>query len=413
MRVSRLCCLLLAIAASAVADNDIPAAAFELADNTDFTAHTDKNLHLLAEAATTRGDTAGSAQRASLDARWEAAFARQWRAGFSDRFDSYFQPGIKQSDGVNSLREVWLSYSITPQTLIDAGRINTRNGVALAYNPTDFLGRGTVRSATSADPEMLRSNRLGNAMIRLQHFWDMASLSAIWSPKLSSKPSDSNASPDWGASNPRDRLLISGSYRLTPNLNPQLLLLQEAQRSPQFGANLSHVLSRSVLAYAEWAGGRQPLAWQEALPDYQQQVSWRNRTAAGITWSGENRLTLRLEGHYNGLADNKRALTYLSAAALSPATPVNRSPAVAEWMAARRAAVLQAYWTDIIDRYDLNIIWQRDMQRSQNLGFAEVRHHVGPFELALQWQKVYRLTAHTRPQVLADRRWQFSVGYYF
>lgn len=412
MRISRFCCLLLlAVMTRAYAENALPLAAFALADNTDFTPRADNNLHLLAEAAANIAEHTGNAQRASLDLRWETAFDHQWRAGFSDRIDSYFRQGAEQSDSVNSLREAWLSYSLNPNTLIDAGRINTRYGVALGYNPTDFLGRGTVRSAVSADPEMLRSNRLGNAMIRLQRFWDRAALSAVWSPKIASKPSASGASLDWGASNPRNRLLLAGSYRLAENLNPQLLLLKEEQRSAQLGVNLSHVLSRSVLAYAEWAGGRQPLAWQEALPESQWQVSWRNRTAAGFTWSGENRLTLRLEGHYNGAADNTRAQAYLSAAALSPAGALNGSPVAAEWMAARRAALVQALWADIIDGYDLNIIWQRDMQRDKNLGFAEVRRHIGPVELALQWQKVYRLASHT--QALADQRWQLSVGYYF
>jgi len=413
MRVSRLCCLLLlAIAASAYADNDLPFAAFELADNTDFTASADKNLYLLAEAAASAGQTAGNPQRASLDLRWEAPLARQWRAGVSNRFDSDFRHAIKQSKSVNTLREAWLSYRQNSQTLIEMGRINTRYGVALGYNPTDFLGRGTVRSAISADPETLRNNRLGNAMIRLQRFWDRAALSAIWSPKIGDKPSDSSASLDWGASNPRSRLLLSGSYRIAENLNPQLLVLQEEQHSPQFGANLSRVLSRQILVYAEWAGGRQPLAWQETLPEQQRQVRWRNRTAAGITWTGENQLSLRLEGHYNGLADSARALTYLSAAAYSGDVQ-NGSPVVAEWMAPRRAALAQAYWADIFDNYDLNLIWQRDMQRSKNLGFAEVRRHLGSFDLALQWQKVWRLNSHTRALAQADRRWQLSVGYFF
>lgn len=413
MRVPRFCCfLLLAIAASAYANSEIPFAAFELADSTDFTTNAEKNLWLLAEAAATAGDTTGNTQRASLDLRWEASLNRQWRAVFSDRVDGHFRQGLKQSDSLNTLREAWLSYRLTPQTLFDAGRINTRYGVALGYNPTDFLGRGTVRSASSADPETLRSNRLGNAMIRVQRFWDRAALSAIWSPKISSKPATSSTSLDWGASNPRNRLLLSGSYRIAENLNPQLLLLQEEQRSPQFGANLSRVLSRQVLVYAEWAGGRQPLAWQEALPRQQWQVRWRNRTAAGVTWTGENQLSLRLEGHYNGLADNSRALAYLSAAAGSGGRQ-NTTPVVTEWVAPRHAALLQAYWANIFDRYDLNIIWQRDMQRGQNLGFAEVRHHLGPVDLALQWQKVYRLSTHSRVLAQADRRWQLSIGYFF
>ncbi len=424
-RLTRLACLTavaVLYAAPALSGTDASLDALDLADNTEFSDVKDKTLNVMAEAASAINENSGNVQRVSLDMRWDTPLmgrlSQDWRLVLSNRIDSRFYRGLSRNRNVNSLREAYLTYRLTPRTLIDAGRVNTRYGVALGYNPTDFLGRGTVRSVISADPETLRTNRLGNAMVRLQQFWDKAALTAIVSPKLAGQPSDDGASLDWGASNPRDRLLLVGSYRFAENLNPQLLYFQESHRSPQIGLNLARVLSRSTLAYLEWAGGRQPFAWQTSLPESQWDVAWRNRASAGITWTGENRLTLRLEGHYDGSADNERAMSAFSTASRyglvqGGASYGNSARQALDLMSPRRSALVQAYWKDVVDQYDLNIIVQRDLQRQKNLGFAELRRHIGPVDVALQWQKIYRMDAETTYQIRPDRRWQISVSYYF
>ncbi|WLI78773.1 hypothetical protein Q5705_09620 [Kosakonia sp. H02] len=357
--------------------------ALDVADNAVFSTEQHKALNMLFEAASAINQHASKEQRLSLDMRWDTTLRQGWRLRLSNRLDSRFSHRLSETRHINTLREAWLSYQLTSRTTLDMGRINTRYGVALGYNPTDFLGRGTVRSATSADPETLRTNRQGNAMVRLQHFWDNASVTALWSPEIRGGTHHHSASLDWHASNPRERLLLSASYRFAENFNPQFLLFQERQRKPQFGVNLSRVLTRSTLIYGEWAGGRQPYNWQETLPESQWDVAWRNRVATGMTWTGENQLTLRLEGHYNGSAQP---------------IPGGLEP--------RRSALVQAYWKDILDQYDLNLIAQRDLQQHNNMGFAELRRHLGALDLALQWQKVYLSDE-------AERRWQFSLDYWF
>lgn len=405
--------------ASASAQQDSTMAALELADKTEFTAVENKALSALLEIAGSLNENSAKEQRVSLDMRWDKNLLRNWRVVLSNRFDSRFSSHLRQNRNINTLREAWLSHALTSQASVDVGRINTRYGVALGYNPTDFLGRGTVRSAISADPESLRSNRLGNAMIRLQKFWDKAAATVIWSPKISASRRQNSASLDWNASNPRERVLLAGSYRFAENLNPQLLLLQEEHRSAQLGVNLSRVLSRSTLVYAEWAGGRQPFNWQEALPESQWGTAWRNRAAVGLTWTGENHLTLRLEGHYNGSADSKKAISALRAAPPYIAAQIAAAPAdstaqlAQDGLTPRRGALFQAYWKDIADQYDFNLIWQRDLQRQKNMGFVELRRHLNSVDIALQWQKIYRAEVKKTYSVQPDRRWQLSVDYYF
>ncbi|PVZ83890.1 hypothetical protein C9426_25175 [Serratia sp. S1B] len=401
---------------------DTTQAALDLADNTTFSPVENKKLNMFVEAATSLNENGGNMQRASLDLRWDTLVAKgasqTLRFVLANRFDSHFSPGLRSDSGVNSFKEAYLAYQSIPRLLLDIGRVNTRYGVAFGYNPTDFLGQGTVRSVISADPETLRNNRLGNAMLRWQYLWDNAALTAIWSPKLSEKPSQNSASLDWGASNPRQRMLLVGSYQLAENFNPQWLLLTEQGRSPQLGFNISRVLSHSSLVYAEWAGGRQPYLWQTNLPEQQQENRWRNRLAYGMTWSGESRLTLRAEGHYNGSADNRRALGFLSslppyAFASGAASLGETSLQTQNLLLPRRSVLLQGYWKDVVDHYDINLIWQRDLQQQRNMGFAELRRHIGPVDLALQWQKIYHLKTSPVGEARPDRRWQLSLDYYF
>ena len=179
------------------------------------------------------------------------------------------------------------------------------------------------------------------------------------------------------------------------------------------------MLSRSALGYAEWAGGRQPFNWQEALPESQWDTAWRNRAAIGSTWTGENHLTLRLEGHYNGSADSKKAISALRAAPPYIAAQIAAAPAdstaqlAQDGLTPRRGALFQAYWKDIADQYDFNLIWQRDLQRQKNMGLVELRRHLNSVDIALQWQKIYRTEVKKTYSVQPDRRWQLSVDYYF
>lgn len=255
--------------APALSQEDETLAALDLADSAEFNPDAYQALNMMFEAASSINHRQEKEQRLSLDMRLDTPLGEKWRLVLSNRLDSRFTHRLSETRYTNTLREAWLSYHLTPQMMLDMGRINTRYGVALGYNPTDFLGRGTVRSMTSADPETLRNNRMGNGMVRLQHFWDNAAVSALWAPKIR-------------------------------------------------------------------RGSAQP-------------------TVAG------------------------------------------QDP--------RRSVLLQAYWKDFFAQYDLNLIAQRDLQRHKNMGFAELRHHLGPLDVALQWQKIYLLN-------LSERRWQISLDYW-
>lgn len=405
--------LLLALVCAAARGADAPPdeEALRLADQTRMEEERPRDLKLQLEAAALSPRPGDDSQRLSFDLRWDGRLSPAWRGVLANRLDWRFAGSPQRDHGVNTLKEAYLSREFGVDAMLDLGRVNTRYGVAVGYNPTDFLGAGTVRSVVSADPDSLRQNRLGNAMLRWQQLWDRGSLTAIWSPKLGSWPNPDGASLDWGASNPRQRLLLAGSYRFAENLNPQWLLLQEQGRSPQLGFNVSRVLGKATVIYLEWAGGRQQTAWRQSLG--LSDSAWRNRLAGGLTWTGANKLSLTLEGQQDGAApdnDEWRALREKPALYGAYRSGVGAGGG----LPTRRAALLRAYWQDaLVDDLDLTAMRSFDLVDHSGMNWAEVRYHLGAADLALQWQRFDGAPDSRYGASPARRVWQLLVDYFY
>jgi len=87
---------------------------------------------------------------------------------FSDRFNLSAQEGRPVQDrdtAINDFREGYLGWRPFEGGYLDLGRINLKSGVALGYNPTDFFKTRAVVEPLSADPSVLREDRLGTLMV--------------------------------------------------------------------------------------------------------------------------------------------------------------------------------------------------------------------------------------------------------
>lgn len=249
------------------------------------------------------GSASGAYGRLSLDASIDRALSSNLRLVAADRLDfSHDEGGAEQ--GINTLKEAYLSLAVSNGLLIDAGRVNTRFGVASGYNPTDFFRAHAIRSLISVDPETLRQNRLGSAMLRSQLLWDEGSFSALYSPRIDEQRSTATFNPDWGASNARHRYLLSVSQRLAPGVSPEFLLYGVEGRAPTLGINHSLLLSDAVVAYAEWSGGRGPSMLAEAHGGEAPQ-HFHSRLAAGLSYTSPRKDTLSLEYHLNTAAPDR------------------------------------------------------------------------------------------------------------
>jgi opacity protein-like surface antigen len=257
------------------------------------------------------------------DVRAEWSLAPNMLVAYSGRLNLLAADGLGFPNAGNvthDLRELHLSVEPRPRDYFDLGRINVKSGVALGFNPTDFFKARAVVDPLTADPSVLRENRLGTLMVRGQHVGEGGSISLVYAPKVTSAAAigndpDRGFSPLFGRTNASERWLVKASARLHDDFNPELLFYHENGRT-KVGVNLTESIGQSTVAYVEWAGGRslgiidQALAFGRqtgTIPafapdviDQGGQERFRSQAAIGASYTTENKITFNLEYHYNG-----------------------------------------------------------------------------------------------------------------
>ena len=306
------------------------------------------------------------------------------------------------------LREAYLSWALADGYYLDLGRVNLKSGVALGYNPTDFFKTRAVVDVVSSDPSALRENRLGAVMLRGQAVLSRLSLTMAWAPRLAHQTAlYANLDlpvfdPMLDRSNAHDRFLLKANVKLTDSFSPEAMVYQEGDRT-RFGVNLTEAVGRSVVVYAEWAGGREgdliteamayghatgtiPPGAQQPLPSDPGQ-GFRNDLSLGASYTTPSRIVLNLEYHYHqaglGRGDWDRWFAAGRAPALArPLWYIRGYASDRGEPASRQTAFLRFDWTDA---------WVRKLNLN---GFANVDLYDGSAltEIAADYLVSDRLT---------------------
>ena len=259
------------------------------------------------------------ANRTSFDALDQWTLAPGLTATFSDRLSATFSDGVSFPNEVvrNDPREAYLTWEPAPQTYLEAGRINVRNGVAFGYNPTDFFRARTTVSQASADPGAQRQNRLGAVMLRAQRIFDGGAVEFVYAPKLhTAAPIGALADPfdpKIDQTNGADRFMAAFSFDLE-EFSPQVLVYHESGRT-KLGLNISHPIGSAVIAYASWAGGNAPNTIVDAiafgkrtgtlpsfvpvLPPTSMARAFQSDLSLGAYWTSEYKTTVSLEYNFH------------------------------------------------------------------------------------------------------------------
>ncbi len=258
--------------------------------------------------------------RTSLDGTGKWAAGEHLDVTVSDRFNGIAENDIAipaHHDFRNDFREGYATWEPAPETYLEAGRINVRHGVAVGFNPTDFLKARTLVSQASADPSVIRQDRLGTAMVETQRIFDGGAVALVVAPRLRSPSPIPNGpapslDPGLGRTNGQNQVLLSGSYQVADDLSPELLLYH-ADSGTRFGANISRTVGQSIVLYGEWAGGNQAslssraVAFGKATGTLPASVAdpgsgrfFQNDAAVGGSWTNAaSKLTVNLEYHYH------------------------------------------------------------------------------------------------------------------
>jgi hypothetical protein len=318
-------------------------------------------------------------ERLLLDARENRQLGRRAHFIFSDRLNLRAESDLSFPDResvVNDFREAYMEWRLADQTYLALGRINLKSGIALGYNPTDYFKARTVSEPLSADPTVLREDRLGTVMLRFQHISSGGSITLAFAPRLRRQsPIYSNTElpsfdPMLGRTNPDNRFLLKGGADLSRYMSPEVLIYHDSQGT-RVGLNLSMALGQRVVAYLEESAGRRRDLIAEALgfgratgalpedapdePPPSPGNSLKNELAVGASYTTSNSVTWNLEYHLNQAGFTSKDWSRWFAIGSNHETP----PAIANelWyirgyaadqqqQGTEQAAFIRADWTD-------------------------------------------------------------------
>lgn len=347
-------------------------------------------------------------ERLFADARVDWSLGDDVRFVFSDRFNLRAEDGLdfpSHENVRNDFREGYFAWQADSQTFFDIGRINLKSGVALGFNPTDFFKTRAVVEPLSADPSVLREDRLGTLMLTGQHLWEHAALTIAAAPKLTDPSAvylNTNLpsfNPMFDRTNASTRLLAKGSVELFEDFTPELLAFS-SNGHWSYGANLTRGLGQQIVAYLEWAGGNStgladaalnygkmtgtiPLAAPSLLPS-DTAPYFRNDVAAGFSYTTKSKITFNLEYHYHqagfsdadwthwfgvGALHNQAAdaeLWYIRGYAADQLEPT-----------ARQEAFLRADWTDaFVEDLEITAFVNTDLRDLSSFAQATADYYV-------------------------------------
>jgi len=215
----------------------------------------------------------------------------------------------------HDFREAYLTWQ-RGDWFVQVGRINLKSGVGLGFNPTDYFKTRAVVDPESADPTVLREDRLGTVMATVQTLWSGGSFTVAVAPELAHETPPYLSTnlptfdPGFDRTNARWRMLAKASLDLPAS--PEFLIYRE-QGNTQFGLNLSKGVGQSVVTYVEWSGGRsQPLVarafkdgfetgvlpWPAPMP-VDGRKAFRNDLAAGFSYATDIGFDLDFEYDYH------------------------------------------------------------------------------------------------------------------
>lgn len=319
--------------------------------------------------------------RVSASVDYNGKLANAWQAVLSNRVDAGWRSASGQYNVVDTLKQAYLSWQPSQALIVDAGRINLREGVATGFNPTDFFKTDAIRSVVSIDPTSLRENRQGSVMLRSQLLWVGGSMSALVSPQLQKTPSNAPFNPDFGATNQNFRYMFSATQRLVGDFAPQWMLYGGAGIAPQIGVNLTTLLGDSTVAFAEYAGGRSSELAAPSQPE-----SFHSKLATGLTHTFPNKLSVTLEYDYDGASADRATWDALDSN-LGRYWQYRNTAASTQELTTRQSLFLYATWQDAFVRHlDLSAMARCDLVDHSYFTWVETRYHWPRVDLALQWQ---------------------------
>jgi hypothetical protein len=371
---------------------------------------------LTTEAAVTeaaqRGDGSADEERLSFDFRYSPNFWGNWRAVLADRLDLDWYGAFDTGQEINTFKEAYLTLQLRKDLLMDAGRVNVHQGVAFGYNPTDFFRAGSLRTIDSLDPDSLRNDRLGTVMVRGQYYWDTGAVTALYAPQVRAQANSAPFSPDWGATNSRQRWMLALTQRLGGDLSPQWLLYGQEGHSLQLGMNVTHALGPAIVAYLEVLGGKERSLWAQAL-SLPAATSFRSQAATGLTYAVSSKLSLAVEFEYDGASLSRTGWLAAQQGNSFAYQRYRDFVSVEQELASQQNLLASLSCSDCVIRHlDLATFARTDLFDRSFLPWVELRYHWSHVDAALRWQSNIGTMTSDFGESQSGQTWQMLFDYY-
>jgi hypothetical protein len=226
----------------------------------------------------------------------------------------------------NDLKECYVTTDAIPAFYLDVGRINVKNGVALGFNPTDYFKKNTIRFRISEDPGVLRENRLGTLMVRVQGIHEKGAVTLALAPQVNDDPDQwhtdaGSAGLGLERTNDHTRFLAKVTLNAVEDLNPEFLYFFDSDRS-HFGINITRGVGDALVFYAEWSGAnREHLISQSISESKDSNIMalsvprlfsngdashFRNQLSVGFSGTESVNRTTYVEYHFNEAGLSRR-----------------------------------------------------------------------------------------------------------
>jgi hypothetical protein len=266
----------------------------------------------------------------------------------------------------------------------------------------------------SIDPSSLRANRLGTVMMRGQTLWTSGSATALYAPKLADNLNDAPFSPDFGATNSRERWLIAVSQKLWGGFEPQLLVQGGAGQRTQVGVNATTLLNNATVAYVEASFGRMPTLLSQSFA-VSGDVPFRTQWATGLTYTSARNVSVTLEYEYNGAGLDRSEADALRQDSIGSYVNYRALTARVQSPPTRQRAFARVAWTDaIINRLDLTSFAYYDMVDASRQFWWEARYRwTHDLDTAVQWQWNRGAPATDFGVLPGHWVWQLLATWYF
>lgn len=335
----------------------------------------------------------------SLDYQLRQPLGDGWRGVWSGRLD-----GTRDSrshpatDWTHTWRELAIEWQPDVSWVFDLGRVNAQYGEAVAFNPSDVLREGALRSMSSVVPADLRTNRRGVVMARMQYLWQGGSAQFVDAPRI---PGQSSAtfSPDWGTTNGRNRWLVAVSQKLGAEVTPQFMLTGGENMSPLAAMSVSILPTTETVAYLEASVGHRGSTLSR-IGLWPNDHSMRAQVAMGATWNPLPGATFGFEFDYDGVANDAAQREALSQMPLQMRQTYEAALVQYQTLQDRRQWFASASWKNALGPgTDLNALARINGDAPARQYWLEIRRRFDTTEIAARflWRSNPALASTPQP----------------